>query len=197
MVVRGAGSHWKGFPQLLLDDAREVWRFGDFIVNLGFVTAWQYFSGEPDEVTSVFDLRFGVLERALDGLVPAETTLLMVIDSALLSEPAEPSVCTEPSVCVLDSREGAVESSTNPRRASGEAISISAALLFIEPCKLYMLSRVSITGFIFSRVFFFHSRLVTLGARALDDCMMIGLGRGLRMELSVEPKLEVEVLGGT
>ena len=103
MIVRGAGSHWKGFPQLLLDDAREVWRFGDFIVNLGFVTAWQYFSGEPDEVTSVFDLRLGVLGRAFDALLLAETTLLMVTGSAHLTAPTVPIVCTEPNGCVLDS----------------------------------------------------------------------------------------------
>jgi hypothetical protein len=30
----------------------------------------------------------------------------------------------------------------------------------------------------------------------LDDCIKIGLGRGLRMELSVELKLETEVLEG-
>ena len=98
---------------------------------------------------------------------------------------------------MLGSLGRAVESLTNSRRASGVATSISAALLFVEPCKLYMLSRVSITGFIFSRVWFLRSRLVTFGARALDDCIMIGLGRGLRMELFVESKLEIEVFDGT
>ena len=79
-------------PQLLLDDAREVWRFGDFIVSLGFVAIWQYFSGDPDEVTSVFDLRFGVLVCDVEGLALEEITRLIVIDSALLTEPTEPSV---------------------------------------------------------------------------------------------------------
>jgi hypothetical protein len=100
---RGAGSHWKGFPQLLLDDAREVWRFGDLIVILVFAAIWQYFSGEPDEVTSVFDLRFGVLVRMAAGLALAEYTLLIVTDSALWSKPTELGVGIEPSVCVLDS----------------------------------------------------------------------------------------------
>lgn len=97
---------------------------------------------------------------------------------------------------MLDSLGSAVESSTNSRRALGEATSISAALLFIEPCRLYMLSRVSMTGFIFSIALVFLSRLVIFGARALEACMMIGLGRGFSMELSVEPKLEMEVLEG-
>lgn len=144
-------------------------------------------------MTSVLDLRLGVLLR---GLAFADTTLLMVIDSALFTEPTEPRVWIEPSVWVLDSLGRAVESSTNSRRASGDAISISAALLFIEPCKLYMLSRLSMTGFIFSSTLFLRSRLVILGARALEDCMMTGLGRGFNMELFVEPRLEMEVLEG-
>jgi hypothetical protein len=148
---------------------------------------WQYFSGEPDEVTSVFDLRLGVLECAAEGLTFAEHTLLMVIDSARLTEPTEPGVWIEPSVCVLDSLGRAVVPSTNSRRASGEAVSISAVQLFIDPCKLYMLSRASSTGFIFSAVELFHSRFVIFGARMLDGWLGSGLGRGFRMELSVEP----------
>ena len=182
-------------PQLLLDDAREVWRVGDFIVSFGFVVIWQYFSGEPEEVTSVFDLRFGVLER--DGLVFAETTRLMVIDSALLTDPTEPSVCTEPSVFVLDSVGRAVVPLMNSLRASGVAVSTSAVLLFMEPCKLYMLSLISTRGFIFSSVLCFRSRLVIFGALALEDCMMIGLAQGFRMEVPVDSRLEIEALEGT
>jgi hypothetical protein len=141
------------------------------------------------------DLRFGVLER--DGLVFAETTRLMLIDSALLTDPIEPRVCTEPSVCVLDSVGRAVVPLINSFRASGVAIPSSAALLFTEPCKLYMLSLISVRGLIFSSVVVVRSLLVIFGALAFEDCMMIGLAQGFRMDVPVDSKLEIEALEGT
>jgi hypothetical protein len=85
----------------------------------------------------------------------------------------------------------------NSLRASGVAISFSAALLFTEPCKLCMLSLVSIKGFILSSVVTFLSRLVIFGALALEDCMIIGLAQGFRMEVLVDSRLEIEALDGT